>query len=114
MRFIVQTGVIKLHYFIYIISIFRDGTCRLRVCWSSDGDDLFIPSEGHIKVISTSNWTEKFLIRYEKGFLDMFCSVIYSKDYLFAVNNKDKLVCFNLITLKPVFEKDIEIVGLNA
>lgn len=84
----------------------------MRVCWSSDGDELFIPSEGHIKVISTSNWTEKFIIRYEKDLLDMFCSVIYCKDAIFAINSKDKLICFNLITLKPTYEKEIEIVGI--
>lgn len=95
--------------------MFRDGLARLRVCWSPDGDELFIPSRGQIQVISSENWTEKFCIPYEKAPLDLFCSVIYGMNSVFAVNSKDKLVCFDLTTLKSTYEKDIEIVSfLNS
>lgn len=79
----------------------------MRTCWSPSGDELFIPAEGHIKVISTQNWNEKHSIYFNKSPLDLFGSVIYCRNSVFAVNNKDKLVCFDLITLKTTYEKDI-------
>ncbi|KAI6191510.1 Mcl1-mid domain-containing protein [Aphelenchoides bicaudatus] len=98
-----------------ILSSFKpeDGQVRLRTCWSPSGEELYIPAEGHVKIISTENWNEKYSIYYNKEPLSLFGSVIYCCNSLFAFNNKEKLACFDLITMKTTYENDIEIEPLK-
>jgi hypothetical protein len=85
----------------------------MRTCWNQSGSELFIPCDGYILLVDVEGWQEKQRIGVPSSQLDLYCSVTLFKDYLACFTEKDKLICFDLSSYKPIHEQDIKIVRLS-